>query len=201
METRFQHVLLTIVVSLFLTNFASAQTPPESNSKVKTEFLEVGVSLGYLAIEGFPTTLSKSVNFTLRATENFFLEVNYLRADDVEESTFAQERDDVPNSLETNQDFTHFDLLLGYNFFQGEFFSGDGEANLSSLYGVWGVGETEFSEERRFTTTLGLGYQVAFNRRYILHFDVRDYIYESSLGDQNDTVHNIDSSVGLSYLF
>ena len=200
METRLQYIFLIAIASLLTCATAKAQEN-EAASTVDTEFLEVGVSLGTLAIEGFPTTFSKSLNFTFRATESFFLEINYLLADGVKEATFPETRDDLPNSLADNRDFRHFDLLLGYNIFQGEFFSGAKTANLSSLYAVWGAGETEFAEERRFTTTLGLGYQIAFKRRYILHFDMRDYIYQSSLGSDDKYVHNIDSSVGLSYLF
>lgn len=200
METRFQHILLIVIVSLLGSSIARAQSP-EVNAKVNPEFLEIGVSVGTLAIEGFPTTFSQSLNFTFRATEDFFLEFNYVLAKGVEESTFADERDEVPNSLANDNDFQHLNLLLGYNFFQGEFFSADNTANLSSLYGVVGVGETEFAEEKRFTTVLGMGYQIAFNRKYIVHFDLRDYIYRSSLGNENDYVNNIDYSVGLSYLF
>lgn len=202
MATRFQYIFLIATFSLLASSFVKAQSVEQSSS-VKSEFLEAGISLGTLAVEGFPTTFSTSFNVTFRATEDFFLEFNYLLAQDVEESTFPKQRDEVPNSFDgdSSSDFKHFDLLLGYNLFQGEFFTADKKANLSSLYSVWGVGETTFANEKRFTMTFGLGYQLAFKRRYIVHFDLRDHIYKSSLANENESVHNIDSSIGLSYLF
>lgn len=198
MENRFQYVLLITFGALcFGSQVAKAQDIAQS-SKVGTEFLEIGVSVGTVNIESFPTTFSKGINFTLRATEDFFLEMNYLVAEDVELSNYEE---NVGAYFSDNQrDFEHYDLLLGYNLFQGEFFAGE-KASLSSMYVVGGVGETTFGGEKRITTTLGVGYQIAFSRRYIVHFDMRDHIYKSSTNEQNEIVQNFEYSTGLSYLF
>lgn len=199
MEIRLQYLFL-IVLLLFLPLSASLA---QSNDlpKVRTEYLELGLNVGYLNIEDFDTHLAIGAGLTIRATEDFFLQVNYMQASDIDLSVAEEEGGATSFLEEGDRDFKHYDLLLGYNLFQGEFFTGESKAHLSSLYLVGGIGETQFGDEERFTYTLGLGYQVAFNRRYILHFDFRDYIFDSSLIAEDASTHNTHLSVGMRYLF
>jgi len=200
-------LLATVVAPL-----AFAQTPsatdenatiaePEKvyRSKVRAEFVELGVTFGVVNIENFTSEFLAGANLTFRATEDFFLQVNYVQASDASLSSAEKRQGRAFDG--DDRDFTHYDLLVGYNLFQGEFFTGGATANLSALYVVAGVGDTEFGGESRFTYTVGLGYQVAFNRRYIVRFDMRDYLYESSLLTDDNTTNNIQLSAGISYLF
>ncbi len=206
MENRFQHIFLVAVLLVIMPVFANAQVTDSSankTAKVKSEFLEFGLNAGILNLEDFPSEYTIGANLTFRATEDFFLQVNYTQASDVDFSS-AEKGPQGPSFTGSDRDFEHYNLLLGYNFFQGEFFTTGSKANLSSLHLVGGVGETEFGGESSFTYVLGVGYKVAFKRRYIVNFDVRDYIYEfdsTSGGDDEDTTNNIHVSLGLSYLF
>ncbi len=181
------------IIALCMSVFSYGQ------DKVKTEFLELGLHVGFLNIEDYPSNTATGAYLTLRATEDFFLQLNLMESSDVDLNN--DERNTPFSDILDDRDFFHYDLLIGFNLFQGEFFTGDNQANLSSLYVVGGVGETEFGDESRFTTTLGLGYQIAFNRRYVLRFDLRDYFYKSSLLKDNETTNNIHTFIGLSYLF
>ncbi|MGH1487057.1 MAG: outer membrane beta-barrel domain-containing protein [Cellvibrionaceae bacterium] len=206
MENRFQYILLVLVSVLAgllgLSSIANAQTADDkSQFAVGTEFLEIGLSLGMINIEDFPSETATGIHFTFRATEDYFLQLNYMKTSEVSTSTF-EEQGSLTSVSGSDREFIHYDVLLGYNLYQGEFFSADSkEANLSSLYLVGGVGETEFRNESRFTYTLGVGYRVAFKRRYIVHVDVRDYNHKTSLNASGDRVNNIHWSAGVSYLF
>lgn len=201
MENRFQYVLLIILfVASTLPLSAIAQSSSDIDKlNIRTEFIELGVSFGVMNIEDFGSEFALGTNLTFRATEDFFLQLNYMKADDVALSSVEESQG--PYFSSANRDFEHYDLLLGYNLFQGEFFTRGSKADLSSFYTVAGVGETEFGGESNFTYTLGLGYQVAFNRRFIVRLDMRDYFYKSSLITEDNTTNNFHFSTSISYFF
>lgn len=208
MENRLQHILLRLKIATFVVAVAAiapiafADGAKKSKLRVNKELFDIGLVTGIINIENFPAEYLVGVNVTFKASEDFFLQYNYIQAD-ISESSFEKNPAAPTLDLGDNRSFSHYDLLLGYNIFQGEFFASGGEAHLSSLYVVAGIGDTDFGGEENFTYTLGLGYQIEFFRRYLVRFDYRDYIYSSSLvvGDNENTVHNNQISVGVGYLF
>ncbi len=207
MENRLQHILLGLKFAVLVTVLASAssvyaQDEKRSKLRVNQELFDVGVFTGVINIENFPAEYVIGANITFKASEDFFLQYNYLQAD-ISESSFEKNPSNPTFDLGDERSFTHYDLLLGYNIFQGEFFASEGKAHISNLYVVAGIGDTDFGGEQNFTYTLGMGYQIEFFRRYLVRFDYRDYIYKSSLviGDVESTVHNNQISVGVGYLF
>lgn len=206
MENRFQYFLLSPFYWLFLLSFSSltwAQTDSAfSKADIDSEFLEVGVNAGVVNIEDFPSELSYGFNIKFRATEDVFLQLNLVQAGEVDLSS-AEKQGEAELTSGGSRDFLHYNMLVGYNIFQGEFFTAKSNANLSSLYFVGGVGETEFLEESNFTYILGLGYKVAFNRNYIFSFDVRQYLYESAVttGGEEKTMATTHAGISFNYLF
>ncbi|MBX2807578.1 MAG: outer membrane beta-barrel domain-containing protein [Cellvibrionaceae bacterium] len=204
MDTRFQHIFLSALrqslwsVVLLLGVSVQAQSD-DRQPAITSEFIELGASLGVINLENFPSATTRGLDLRFRATEDLFLEFNFLQTSEVNHS--AIENDQGVFFSGRDRVFKHYDLLLGYNLFQGEFFTGGTQAHLSALYIVSGVGETVFGDEKRFTYTLGLGHQLAFKRRYIWHVDMRDYIYTSSLILPDQTTHNLHLSMGMRYLF
>src|SRR5690606_16530366 len=167
-------------------------------SDLDTEYFDIGFFTGIINIEDFNSELLYGINATFRASEDFFLQFNYLQADsNLSSFELSQGQLFSGNVLL----FTHYDFLIVYYIFLGEFFSSGNRATLSALYVVGGVGVTEFGGEGNFTYTLGIGYQVALKRRYIVRADVRDYFYQSNLLLKGKDTHNIQFSLGLSYLF
>lgn len=203
MDNRLQYILLIVrnLSFIFALLFSTLSSPVFAQNKVRGEIIDFGVNIGMIAIEDFPTSEALGANLTFRATEDFFLQLNVMQASSVELSSF--EKQPGQGKLFDDRNFLHYDVLIGYNIFQGEFFTGEKTANLSALYAVAGVGETEFGQESRIATTIGLGYQVAFNRRYILRLDFRDYISRRNInqGDDDALTHNFHFSAGFSYLF
>jgi outer membrane beta-barrel protein len=202
MENRLQYIFLNAFIAILFVAFGSTVKAQNNSSSasIKSEFFELGINIGMVNIEDFGNEFAIGAGVTFRATEDFFLQANYMQTDSVALSTAETEGPTVFVS-EGDRDFKHYDLLLGVNIFQGEFFVSEAKANLSALYGLIGVGETEFGGESNFSYTLGMGYQIAFNRRYIVRFDIRDYIYDSSLIAEDTSTHNFHISTGISYLF
>lgn len=179
-------------------NVANAQTDSSVDaSDLDSEVFKLGLFTGVLNIGDFGSEWVTGLSATFQASEDFFLQYNYLQTD-ADLSSFEESQ----GRYFSDRSFVHYDLLVGYNLFQGEIYQREGIANLSSLYLVGGVGDTRFGDEESFTITYGLGYQIAAWRRVILNVDYRNYLYESSLirGEER-TTQNTQFSVGINYLF
>lgn len=193
-----------VPIALLLALFSStAGAQADSNAKPAThldsEVFELGLFTGVLNVGDFGSEWALGVSGTFQASEDFFLQYNYLQAD-VGLSSFEESQGRYFSG--SDRRFVHYDLLVGYNIFQAEVYPSVGRANLSSFYLVGGVGETRFGGEERFTFTAGLGYQVALSRDVILHTDYRSYIYDSSLiRSRERSTESSQFSLGLKYLF
>jgi len=207
MENRIQHILLkyaakVIVPGLFFSVYpAFAQDDAQmqgSADSIDTEVFELGFNVGVLNIEDFGSEYTVGANINFKATEDFFLQFNYLQADS-DLSSYEKSQGQLFSG--SDREFVHYDLLLGLNLFQAEFFPRQGVGSLAAFYLVGGVGNTEYGGEASFTYTIGAGYQVAIVRNIIVHLDYRDYIYDSTLSDEDKTTHNAGISLGLNYLF
>lgn len=208
MDTRFQHVLLKLKTATFLAAlvlapaaFADAADSADKMdiSDINNEIFELGVFAGVINIEDFTSEFVPGISATFRASEDFFIQYNYLQAD-VSLSSYEKSQGQLFEG--DDRTFRHYDLLIGYNLFQGEFFPSPPEASLSTLYVVAGVGDTEFGGESSMSYTIGLGYQIALTRHLGVHFDFRDYIYRSTLvSDEERTVGAAQISSGIKYSF
>jgi outer membrane beta-barrel protein len=209
MDIRFQHILLvakwvTFAGLLQLSPLLHADQADEekvSLGDVNNEVFELGVFAGIVNIEDFGSEYAPGISATFRASENFFIQYNYLQTD-VSLSPY-EKREGTDNYFSGDKrTFKHYDLLLGYNIFQGEFFPSASKASLSTLYLVAGVGEVRFGGESSIAYTAGIGYQVALTRHFGLHIDYRNYIYQSTLiTAEKRTVSATNVSTGLKYLF
>jgi outer membrane beta-barrel protein len=178
-------------------SFASAGAMAEQD--IDKEILEFGVVTGVINIGDFGSEWLKGLSATFQASEDFFLQYNYLQAE-ADLSSFEESQGRFFSG--SDRDFVHYDLLVGYKLLQAEVYPSEAKARLSSFYLVGGVGETRFGGEENFTATAGLGYEVALSRDLIVRADYRSYFYESSLiREEEETVQSGQFSIGLGYLF
>jgi outer membrane beta-barrel protein len=208
MDNRFQHILLklkpvTVAILCLLSSvlFAVEKEPSGSGmSNINNEVFDLGVHLGIVNFEDFSSELTPGLSATFRASEDYFIQYNYIRTN-VSLSSYEKSQGSLLPA-KTNRRFVHYDLLVGYNLFQGEFFTSATKAGLSTLYIVAGVGTTKFGGESNFTYTFGAGYDIALSRHFSINFDFRDYIYKSDLIYAKETsVTNAHISTGLRYSF
>lgn len=166
-------------------------------SSINNEFFSFGISAGVLNIQDFGSEYTMGANLTFSATENFFLQFNYLMTD-VGLSSYEESQGQLLDG--DDRRFSHFDLLVGYKLFQAEFFPREGLAKLSGFYLVAGVGDTDFGGEASFTYTFGAGYEYSLTRSFIVRADYRHNIYESNLIAEKEKTHNGGFSIGINYM-
>lgn len=194
MVSRVQYVFLTALVLFCSLQAVSA----DSDGRIDGEFFEIGAYTGILNIQDFNSEFLVGVVSTFKASEDLFLQFNYMQAD-TSASSFELSQGQIFSGADRK--FSHYDFLLGYNLLQGEFFGSKENGAFSALYVVSGVGETDFGGESNFTLTVGLGYQFAIKRRFVARLDFRDHIFKSSLILEDEATHNTQITAGLSYLF
>lgn len=207
MEIRLQHVLLALgkpaLLSLFLSVSAANAVEPqpgasEKNVSIDTEFFELGAFIGIINIEDFTSEPVVGIRSSFHATEDIFLQFNFGSA---KVSRSSYEKNGVDLIEDSDRDYRYLDLLLGYNLFPGEVFPSSTRSALSAFHLVAGLGHTEFGGEENFTYIIGAGYRISVSDRLLWHVDIRDHFYKTNLIQKDETVHNIDLTTGLTYLF
>ncbi len=174
----------------------------EDGFNINKEVFEIGVNFGTLTIEDFPSEFVWTLSGTFHASEDYFIQYNYLSAD-IATSAFENNAAFSILDIGDDREFQHYDFLVGLNILQSEFIESPTEAALASLYLVAGVGDTKLGSEENFSYTLGLGYQVEFYEQFKLKADYRQHIFETSLisGQNSNTAIATQFTVGLSYIF
>ena len=167
-------------------------------SQPNSEFFELGVYGGLINVQDFNTELMLGIRATFHASEDFFLQFNGGFSH-VEESAFEESQGSLFEGSDRN--YGYYNFLVGYNVLQGEVFPSGTQGKWTNLYLVGGVGNTDFGGEEAFTATIGIGYRVNVSRHIIISVDLRDHSYKSNLISENDRVHNVELSTGLSWLF
>lgn len=181
---------------------ALAEESSDKGLDINKEIFELGAYLGIVNIEDFTSELVPGISLTFRASEDFFIQYNYLQISKVDLSLYEDQAAAPVYFTGKGRKFSHYDLLLGYNIFQGEFFKADAKTSLSTLYVVLGAGETSFGKESRFSYTTGLGYQIGLTKHLNINVDYKNYIYDSSvILDQDKTVNTTQISTGINYIF
>lgn len=194
-----------LVKTIIFCSFAFSQAALSDGGKldVNNEQFDIGVTFGTLSVEDFPTEPILGINATFKASEDFFIQYNYFETK-LGESSFEANDAFPVLGIGDSRKFSHFDLLLGYSLFQGEFFAAKSNtgAHLSALNLVAGIGDTHLGLEENFTVTLGFGYQIEFYRRVVLRFDYRNHSYETTIidGQNKERANTTQMSMGLSWL-
>ncbi|WP_196137845.1 outer membrane beta-barrel domain-containing protein [Aliikangiella sp. G2MR2-5] len=207
MESRIQRFLLIgASLSIFLAQPALAEesngqgldnTASHSGLELDNELFEIGFTAGTINIQDFTSEWSTGINATFLATENAFLQFNYLKAD-VGLSSYEKSQGQLIAG--DDREFKHYDFLVGYDLYQGEQFFTGNKAQLSALYALFGVGDTNFGGEKSFTYTMGIGYRVALTRKFNLKLDFKNYRYESNLLLPEQTNNSQGLSLSINYL-
>jgi outer membrane beta-barrel protein len=166
--------------------------------KIDTENWEIGLYAGVLSVEDFDSSAVYGLRAAYHVSEDFFLEGAY-ESSEVSDASF---RDiGLPIFPNETEDLTFYSFSLGYNFLPGEVFVGTKHAMTSSMYFIFGVGNTEFIDEDELTYSLGFGLRVLANDRFSLRLEAKDNIYQSDLLGENEYKNNMEFNLGFGVFF
>lgn len=166
--------------------------------KIDTENWELGAYVGILSIEDFGSKPIYGARAAYHVSEDFWLEGAYARSEVSDQSFRNIGLPIFPNETE---DVSIYSFSLGYNFLPGEVFVGTKWAMTSSMYFIFGVGNTEFANESELTYSLGFGLHVLANDKFSLRLEAKDNIFQSNLLGRNEYKNNMEFNVGFGVFF
>ena len=166
--------------------------------KIDTENWEIGPYFGVLSVDDFGSRAIYGIRAAYHVSEDFFLEGAYARST-VRDTNFRNIG--LPIFPSEEEDLTFYSFSLGYNFLPGEVFVGTKWAMTSSMYFIFGVGNTEFIGEDDLTYSFGFGLRVLPRDYLALRIEAKDNIFESDLLGTNEYKHNLEFNIGFSVFF
>ncbi len=166
--------------------------------RIDSENWEVGAYAGVISFEDFGSEVVYGVRAAYHVTEDFFLELNYGQSEISDENFRNFGLAIFPDE---DEDVTFYNFSLGYNFLPGEVFVGTKFAMTSTMYFVFGAGNTEFIDEDELTYILGFGLKVVPKDFLTLRLEARDNIFESDLLGDNEFKHNMELNFGIAFIF
>lgn len=189
---------------------AEAATPQVVEPRVKrrdvnppgldTENFEAGLFVGTVSIEDFGASVSYGGRFAYHFTEDVFAEATIGTA-----KAGRTSYEDLSGSAElltdSERQFTHYDLSIGWNALPGEVFLGGKRALPSAVYFTLGAGSTRFAGDDYFTVAVGAGLRVLANDWIAVHLNARDLAFETDLLGKNKLTHNLQFTFGLTAFF
>src|SRR5512135_737288 len=189
---------------------AEAATPQVVEPRVKrrdvnppgldTENWEAGLFVGTISIEDFGASVSYGGRIAYHFTEDVFAEATIGTA-----KAGKTSYEDLSGSAElltdSERQFTHYDLSVGWNALPGEVFLGGTRAMPSAVYFTLGAGSTRFAGDDHFTVALGAGLRVLANDWIAVHLDARNLAFETDLLGEDKLTHNLQFTFGLTAFF
>jgi outer membrane beta-barrel protein len=189
---------------------AEASTPQVVEPRVKrrdvnppgldTENFEAGLFVGTISIEDFGASVSYGGRIAYHFTEDVFAEATVGTAK-AGKTSYEDLSGSAQLLTDSERQFTHYDLSIGWNALPGEVFLGGTRAMPSAVYFTLGAGSTRFAGDDHFTVALGAGLRVLANDWIAVHLDARNLAFETDLLGDDKLTHNLQFTFGLTAFF
>ncbi len=148
--------------------------------RIRSSNVELGAHYGVMSIEDFGSHPAYGLDLAYHMTEDLFVRAEVGRSTGGLTS-FETLGGNIRLLTEGERKFTYYDLGLGYNFLPGEAFFGRSRAMTSSFYVIGGAGATQFAGDKKFTVTVGAGYQVLPLDWLAVRMGFEDHMFQSDL--------------------
>ena len=168
--------------------------------RIRSSNFEVGAHYGVMSIEDFGSHPAYGFDLAYHMTEDLFVRAEVGRATGGLTS-FETLSGNIRLLTEGERRFTYYDLGLGYNFLAGEAFFGRSHAMTSSFYVIGGAGATQFAGDKKFTVTVGAGYQVLPLDWLAVRIGFEDHMFQSDVLGANKLTHNFEAGLGTTVFF
>ena len=189
---------------------AEAATPQVVEPRVKrrdvnppgldTENWEAGLFVGTISIEDFGASVSYGGRIAYHFTEDVFAEATIGTAK-AGKTSYEDLSGSAQLLTDSERQFTHYDLAIGWNALPGEVFLGGTRAMPSAVYFTLGAGSTRFAGDDHFTVALGAGLRVLANDWIAVHLDARNLAFETDLLGEDKLTHNLQFTFGVTAFF
>jgi outer membrane beta-barrel protein len=167
---------------------------------IDTENFEAGAFVGMISIEDFGSSVSYGARIAYHFTEDVFAEATVGTAE-AGRTSYEDLSGAAELLTDSERNFTHYDLSVGWNALPGEVFLGGERAMPSAVYFTLGAGSTRFGGDDHFTVALGAGLRVLATDSIAVHLDARNLAFDSDLLGESKLTHNLQFTVGVTAFF
>lgn len=171
-----------------------------SEDAIDSEDFEISAFIGVMNVEDFGSNPVYGARVAYHVSESLFTEAAIGRTD-TDKTSYEKLSGGAQVVPDNDRKLTYYNIALGWNILQGDLFYGGSHAINSALYLIGGVGNTDFADDNYFTINAGAGVRLLLTDWLALHIDVRDHSYKSDLLGDNERVHNLEATTGLSVFF
>lgn len=167
---------------------------------IDVEDFEIGVFVGVISIEDFASSEVYGLRAAYHITEDFFFEATYGMAEG-DLTSYEKLSGGSPLISDADREYNYYDLNIGWNFLPGEIFIWDKYAFNTQVYGIFGVGNTEFAGDNWFTINFGAGLRLLLTDTFAWHVDIRDHVFDRDTFGEEQTTHNLEMHTGITVFF
>ena len=167
---------------------------------IDSQDFEISLYAGYLSVDNFDTDIVTGVKLAYNVSEDLFVQLSYGKGD-AGETSFEKLSGGAPLLSDDEREIEYYLFSLGFNILPGESFITDNTTFNTIFYISGGVGSTEFAGDDRFTIAYGAGYRILFADGFTFDIEMRDLIYEVDLFGDEETTHNLEFTVALTFIF
>lgn len=168
--------------------------------RIKSSNLEVGAYVGTYSAEDFGVNPVYGARLAYHISEDFFAE-GLIGTTKTGRTSYEDLSGSSQLLTNSERQLTYYDVGFGYNVFPGEVFIGRGRALNSAVYVEAGVGATKFAGATHFGVVAGAGYRLLLMDRLAAHLDVREHVFQTDLLGFQKTVHNLETTLGVTTYF
>lgn len=166
---------------------------------IDTESFEVGLFTGTLAVEEFSPHVIHGLTASYHLMNRTLLQFNFLQTD---VGRVTAEKLAARSLLkDSDREFVHYNIMMGYNLFPGKSFYGRKHKFHSSIYLFAGAGMTDFAGNSSFTPVIASSYRVVLTDWLTWSLDFKDYIFERDFQNDKKQTHNLEFSSSFNFLF
>lgn len=173
-------------------------SPPVNEKTIKEaridkEYIELTAIYGLYAFDGFSSSPVSGARLALHLTEDIFFEGSYgmTKAD---QEVFRRL---TARTLLTKTDVTYWNVNVAYNLFPGQIFLNRKKTINSTIFLVWGLGETQLDDRDHFTNNFGIGYKAFITDWVDVRIQYMVHTFETDLTGINERIYNLEGTVGL----
>lgn len=166
---------------------------------IDTESFEIGYYNGVMSVEDFGTNSVQGIWFAFHLTEDVFLVSTVGQTTTGKSSQEEYSGSDI--FTDSERELSYYNIMLGYNLLPGEVFWGSDLAFNTDLYITVGSGITEFGGDEHSTFVYGVGYRFIGADWLTVHVDMRNHTFQHDYFAREQTVNNLEFTLGLAIFF
>ena len=217
MENRLLNIFLILILSSVTSAYAQTVEETDEDSEqnliqpkiervefdeslIDAEDFEISIYAGMLSIEDFGVNSISGLKFAYHINESYFVQLaaGESRAG---ETSFEVLSGGAPLLSGNERDLDFYQINLGYNLFPGEAFVSQTTTLNNAFYLIFGLGNTDFAGDDRFTLNYGFGYRLLFKDAFSVNADLKNHVFDMDVfGDKVET-NNIEYSLALGWYF